>query len=82
MSTYRYLDVEKHTSTPPDGFADILRDRWWQVHPEKGLVIYTTGGAFSPLCNTNRSVVERMPAGREVRHLDFVWLPHDCKDYA
>lgn len=78
---YRYLDLEKHTSIPPDGFVWVLRDRWWQVHPERGLAIYVANGAFSPQCNTHRGIVERQPANLEVRHIPFVWLPHNCHDY-
>lgn len=80
---YSYLPTEKYTSTPPDGFCQVLRDRWWQVHPEKGLAIYRGPDRrfFSPQCNQNRALVEKMPAELEVRFLEFVWLPHDCQDY-
>lgn len=82
---YRYLDKAKHTSTPPGGFVQVLREHFWCVHPEKGLVIYVgpTGRFFSPQCNEREDLAEGLrPEGTEVQLLSFVWLPHDCADYA
>lgn len=79
-----YLDIEKHTGLPPEGFVQILRERYWVVHPEEGLKICRgpEGGWYSPQCNANESLVERFCGDDHVVQFHaFVWLPHDCQDY-
>lgn len=86
-SKYRYLEVKKHTGSPPDGYVEIYRDRWWVVGPGgKGLVIYAGHGGChqSPQCNKSYDLIVRLSKGaveHEVRFFAFVWLDHGCNDY-
>lgn len=54
--------------------GECLTDRWWIVHPEKGLAIWK---GFSPQCNRDRaigdSLIKHYP-GHEVRHFAVVYL--------
>ena len=82
---YRYLPCSKTMFTPrEDGFYELLTDRWWVVHPGKGLTFYIgpRGKNFSPQCNRSRALVENLcPDDHEIWFIPEAWLPHDCHDY-
>lgn len=42
---------------PPSGLIEHLKDRWWIVHPEKGLPFYK---GFAPQCNSNEILTRRL----------------------
>lgn len=71
------LDV---ATTPRDGL--VLCDRYWAVHPEKGLAFYMNRGMDdpSPQCNSARTITERMSsmhlADHEVQLVPCVYLSH------
>lgn len=83
---YTYLAQEKATKTPTgQQFWELYEERYWVVHPDKGLAFYDPQGKgrkISPQCNSIRGIVERLlPEGHEVQYLARVWMPHDCRDY-
>ena len=42
--------------TPTNG-SQVLVDKWWTVHPEKGAVFYQK---YSPQCNANSKIQEML----------------------
>lgn len=83
---YVYLplgDLHKHT-----GICAHITNRWWQVHPEKGLLFFPFNKRHpdlrnsSPQCNSNKTIVDRLcNAFAEVRFVESVLQPIDPKDY-
>lgn len=78
-----FIPLEEAT-TPPGGLIEHLKDRWWIVHPEKGVAFHDKK-AMSPLCNGNEgitrllaesypwAVVQFIPSVfRRIRALDYV----------
>lgn len=43
----------------PSGFVQHIKDHWWVVHPEKGLVFWDKK-VMSPQCNSNESLTRRI----------------------
>ena len=66
-----------------NGFYHCLRDRWWIVHPEKGLVLYR---GHSPQCNSIEDITRRLrasfPPWAEVRFVPCALIEIDPSDYA
>lgn len=59
----------------------VMLNRWWVVHPEKGLVMWRN---TSPQCNSNEEIARRVGAmypWAEIRFIETAYLPHDCRDY-
>jgi hypothetical protein len=85
---YVFVPVDQLTS-PPEGHVDHLGQRWWMVHPEKGLAFYNPhrrsghGNPYgSPQCNSNKKISERLcQPWAEVRLIDHVFLPLKMQDY-
>jgi hypothetical protein len=70
------LDVAQ---TPANGEA--IANRWWAVHPEKGVAFYRIGGVLAaPQCNPDRAcaeaVVRRTLPDHVVTHLPVVFKAH------
>lgn len=80
-------DIEKAS-----GICNVMRDRWFMVHPERGLLFYQSNrrrkgqlrGA-SAQCNTDKAVVERLRQElwpwAELRFYERVIVPIDLGDY-
>jgi hypothetical protein len=71
---YRPLD---EATKPRDG--EVLVDRWWVVHPKKGLTFYNLYGPHSsPQCNHNeaicRSITKDLYPDHEVLFVPVVYL--------
>lgn len=74
------------------GMCQALRNCWFSVHPERGLVFWQTDrrrkgrltGA-APQCNsdesTSRALTERLYPWAEVKRFALVLLPIDLGDY-
>ena len=77
-SDYRYLPIERALA-PTATNVRVIRDHWWSVHPERGLLLYVgrgRRGGCSPQCNTSRAIVERVgPDFAEVRLLPVAYIP-------
>jgi hypothetical protein len=84
-----YFHVPIDTAiTPADG--KCLADRWWAVHPDKGLLFYAVlHGYFrddepAPQCNsseaTMRLLTAKMTPDHEVRHMPIVFLKHAWRE--
>lgn len=58
-----FVPIEQ-ASSPPSGLIKHIKDRWWSVHPTKGLIFYNPhkirrkNDLGSPQCNPNHSVSE------------------------
>jgi hypothetical protein len=77
---------------PPNGLIEHFADRWWCVHPEKGLAFYNPRnsrgrrtGAGSPQCNSSetlaRAIGERCCPWAEIRFIHSVFRRIDVHDY-
>jgi hypothetical protein len=74
---------------PPGGIIEHLKDRWWIVHPTKGLVWYIANRRdrslerASPQCNSNELISRRFSDAypwAEIRFMPSVFRrinPHD-----
>jgi hypothetical protein len=70
------IPIEKATATPTNGGTyELLVNRYWQV--VDGCILLFRG--FSPQCNENKSITERLSGGvGDVMFLERVWLHHEC----
>lgn len=73
------VTIDQLTYIPHD-VAHVPRDgecrvnRWWIVHPEKGLAVWKN---VSPQCNSSREIVESLLEnypGHELRWMGLVFL--------
>jgi hypothetical protein len=68
---------------PPAGLIEHLKDKWWVVHPTKGVVYFKLSGYLSPQCNGNEEIARRfvyMYPWAEVKFIPSVFRtinPHD-----
>lgn len=75
-----------------NGTCNVMRDKFFCVHPEKGLVFWQLNrrrygqlvGA-SPQCNTNKDIVisirDKMYPWAEIKTFPIVLVPIDVSDY-
>lgn len=73
-----YVALDEAT-LPRDG--EVLTDRWWVVHPEKGLAFYRPHPKRrfrAPQCNSDRRMPEHLVAemypGHEVRYVEAAYV--------
>lgn len=83
----RFLSLEK-AAEPVDGFCRIIKDRWWCVHPERGLIFFSLNKRHrpgSPQCNASeqlaRSIGLKLYPWAEIRHMPVVYMDADPRDY-
>jgi hypothetical protein len=83
---------EKDAAIPPPGLIEHLKDRWWYVHPERGLVFWI--GVLAPnrkpdirkawpQCNSNEAVLQgdnRFPWA-QVQFVASVFRPININDW-
>ncbi len=81
---YRFVPIETAT-VPPGGLIEHFRDRWWLVHPERGVAYYVgaRGKDASPQCNGDEAVARRLftPDWAEIRFIPSVFRRIDPHDY-
>lgn len=80
---YFYIPLDQAT-TPTDGEA--ICDRWWAVHPEKGVCFYAQVIGYgrsddpAPQCNprehTSKTLIERHKPDHQNLHLPVVFMGH------
>lgn len=89
-----YLFIpESELTDPPDGIIEHLKDKWWAVHPEKGLMFYNRKGKGgrrvrlygSPQCNLNKTISEYVARGYpfevEIKFIPSVFIRVDMSEY-
>ena len=79
---YIFVPVEKAT-VPPPGLIEHLKDRWWLVHPERGLAFFDER-AMSPQCNSNETIARHLARNHpwaEVQFFPSVFRRINPKDY-
>lgn len=85
----------EEASTPPSGLINHIKDRWWAVHPEKGVLFYITRNSAgreimrSPQCNADKRIIEPLLEKNysflgplEVRQIPSVFHRIRPEDYA
>lgn len=82
---FKFVPLEQAT-TPPNGLINHIKDHWWCVHPEKGVMYYVgpKGKLNSPQCNSNADIARRLAASYpdvEVRFIPSVFHRIDPSDY-
>ena len=81
----RLVYMSEDEASAASGLCAVLRDRWFVVHPERGLVFFQfkRGGGLrgaSPQCNSNENIarsIARMYPWAEVRLIPFVLVPQE-----
>lgn len=80
----KFVPLDEAT-TPPGGLIQHLKNRWWVVHPSKGVTYWVSGGLCSPQCNSNQTVTEHFRESMypwcEVRFISSVFRRIDPRDY-
>lgn len=74
---------------PPKGFIEHFKDKWWIVHPERGVVMWRVGNKArnmtAPQFNSSeeiaRLVQQKMYPWAEVRQIPSVFKKVDPKDW-
>lgn len=76
----RYVPLDKAT-VPPPGLIEHIKDSWWSVHPERGLIFFKD----SPQCNQNEAVSRHISSGHypwaEVQFIPSVFRTINPQDY-
>jgi len=82
----RYVPFDKAAELK-EGIVYCYLNRWWAVHPEKGIMFYRPrkNRAGSPLCNGDeavvRSLISRLYPWAEARLIPVVIERVDPSDY-
>lgn len=75
-----YIAFDKLTAE--SGIVSAIRDSWWSVHPERGVMIYKK---HFPQCNSNenigRRLTEKLYPWAETRFIPLVLVRVDPRDY-
>ena len=55
-----FLSLEEAKEPKKPGFYQLMLNRWWMTHPEKGLILYRPNkkAGTSPQCNANKELAE------------------------
>lgn len=85
---YVFMPEDQILAARGSAYAQVIRDHFWSVHPEKGLRFWqgTRGrkglvGA-SPQANSNESIVRRLLCqGDQVKQIPLVLAPINIGDY-
>lgn len=82
-----FVPIEKAT-VPPAGLIEHIKDRWWAVHPTKGLVFWKATPRethLSPQCNRSevgtREIFYRMYPWAEIQFIPSVFRSIRVSDY-
>lgn len=77
--TYHYLPYPQ--GAPEQGYYEVIRNAWWAMHPQHGLLMYGT----SPQCNhrqdVSEAINERIHPDHNVVFVSVAWVPINPRDY-
>lgn len=89
---WRIVYLPENEAIAARGVTDAIRDAWWCVHPDKGLMFWqplakrkgkVLGAA--PQCNANESITRLIMAKTypwaDVKQVPLVLCPIDVRDY-
>lgn len=75
---YGFLSFEEASNPPASWNLSHIKDHWWLVHPDKGLVFWK--GQF-PQCNTDRRLFSESwwdsSDQFEIRFVESVFIDND-----
>lgn len=77
-----FVPLEKAV-IPPSGLIEHFKDRFWAVHPVKGLVFWDKRH-MAPQCNGNESIartMRRMYPWAEIKFISSVFRKINPSDY-
>lgn len=80
---FEFVPVEE-AIIPPPGLIDHMKDRWWIVHPDKGLAFFKSRGSLSPQCNGDERITRRLSEAypwAEVRFIPSAFRRINPNDY-
>jgi hypothetical protein len=79
------------TPHPKTHYVSVFRNRWWAVHPDKGLLLFHPrrtpnrlhqAWIISPQCNSDEAITRKLtPAWAEVRFYPLIYVPIIVRDY-
>lgn len=90
-SQFNFLSIDEATNPTKGQFFERMTDRWWIIHPERGLVFYKGPfryGFGSPQCNHSEAIAQKIADSvtydfpHEVCKLDLVWIPVNPRDFS
>ncbi len=77
-----FVPIEVAT-VPPAGLIEHLKDRWWSVHPTKGLIFFDK--CMAPQCNGTEAIARRLQESlypwAECRFIPSAFRRIDPRDY-
>lgn len=88
----RLVYMAESNVTSSKGSCDVMKNRWFAVHPERGLVFWQPNGrrkgqlvGSAPQCNSDKNIAERVVAPMfpwaEIKFFETVIVPIDVSDY-
>ena len=80
LNKFHFVPLTERTTTR-SSIVYNYANKWWVVHPEKGLAFFGKGYG-SPQCNNDKSISQRLcpPWGR-IEFIDRVLVPCNVADY-
>jgi hypothetical protein len=89
---YRFLPLDEAVNPAEGGFFMHYVNKWWAVHPDKGLAFFnapgrrrSSNGLGAAQCNTDERIARMVSANAawpvEVRQIPSAWVPVDISDY-
>jgi len=84
---WRFLPLKDAMDGPNSGFCQIIRNSWWVVCPERGLVFFWSRGERglgSPQCNINEVICKRLGTtlpGATIEYVDKAIVPICMADF-
>lgn len=78
----KFMPLEQAT-VPPSGYIKHLRNRYWVVHPSKGLVFWREWS--SPQCHDSRASAMALFSDypwATITHIPSVFVPVKLSDFA
>jgi len=84
----KFLSLMDAVNGPESGFCMVVKNKWWAMCPERGLLFYKMKGdkgLGSPQYNGNQTTAERLVKslwpGFELIQMPAVFIPVDIRDY-
>ena len=87
QNRWRFLPEEKAITPPEYGFCQIIRNHWWNVCPERGLIFFWSRGVKglgTPQCNRDEALMKRLGTtipNSIIKQIPLVFVPINLSDY-
>ena len=82
LGPFIFIPIEQAT-VPPPGLIQHFKDKFWMIHPEKGVMFYGKKH-MAPQCNSSEEICKRLSSAypwAEIRFIPSVFKRIDPHDY-